>query len=160
VVALVPSEGAEPRDAAGAREVAEAHEAADVTPLVPDPEVLERPRRRTFTGAFKRRIVEEANACAEAGEVGRLLRRHGLYSSHLTEWRAQYRRGALAGVSPKPRGPKPQKNPLADRVARLEREKARLEKRLRQAETIIEFQKKVSELLEIPLSQPPSDEND
>jgi transposase len=128
-------------------------------PLRPDPEVRERPARRRFTGEFKRRIVEEADACREPGEIGALLRRHGLYSSHLVDWRAQYRQGALNGLTPRRRGPKPQKNPLADRVAKLEREKARLEKRLLQAETIIEVQKKLSVLLGIPLSPPNSDEN-
>lgn len=131
------------------------------TPIVPDPEVVERPVRRTFTGDFKRRIVEEADACREPGQVGALLRRHGLYSSHLTTWRAQYRQGALRGLTPRKRGPKAEaKNPLAERVARLEREKARLEQRLQQAETIIDFQKKVSELLGIPLKRPGSDGND
>jgi len=124
----------------------------------PDPEVVERPVRRTFTAEFKRRIVEEADACREQGQVGELLRRHGLYSSHLVEWRALYRRGALTGLAPRKRGPKVQaKNPLAERLARVEREKARLEKRLKQAETIIEFQKKVSELLGIPLKRPDDD---
>jgi hypothetical protein len=90
-----------------------------------------------------------------------LLRRHGLYSSHLVDWRAQYRSGALRGLTPRPRGPKPQpKNPLADRRAKLERAKARLEKRLRQAETIIEVPKKLSELLGIPLPPQSSDGND
>jgi transposase len=129
--------------------------------IAPNPEVVERPVRRTFTADFKRRIVEEADACAESGAVGALLRRHGLYSSHLTAWRAQYRQGALRGLTPRQRGPKAEaKNPLAERVARLEREKARLEKRLQQAETIIDFQKKVSELLGIPLKRPDSDGND
>lgn len=127
----------------------------------PDPEVVERPVRRTFTGEFKRSIVEQADACREAGAVGELLRRHGLYSSHLVEWRAQYRRGALSGLAPRKRGPKTQpKNPLAEKLARLERENARLQKRLQQAETIIDFQKKVAELLGIPLKRPDSDGND
>ena len=130
-------------------------------PLAADPEVVERPVRRTYTGDFKRRVVEEADACTEPGAIGALLRRHGLYSSHLTAWRDQYRQGALRGLTPRKRGPKAAaKNPLAERVARLEREKARLEKRLQQAETIIEFPKKVSELLGIPLSRPHSDGND
>jgi transposase len=130
-----------------------------VPALAPDPEVTERPRRRSFTADFKRRLVEEADDCREPGAIGALLRRHGLYSSHLVDWRAQYRQGALRGLTPRPRGPKPQKNPLVDRVAKLEREKARLERRLRQAETVIEVQKKLSELLGIPLSSPNSDEN-
>lgn len=133
---------------------------ATATPR-PDPEVVERPVRRTFTAEFKRRIVEEADACREPGQVGELLRRHGLYSSHLVEWRQQYRRGALSGLAPRKRGPKTQpRHPLAERLARVEREKARLEKRLKQAETIIEFQKQVSELLGIPLKRPDDDGNE
>ena len=121
----------------------------------PDPEVAERPVRRTFTAEFKRRVVEEAKACREAGDVGALLRRHGLYSSHLVAWRRQGKAGALAGLAPRQRGRQaPAPNPLAATVAKLEREKARLEQRLHQAETIIEFQKKVSELLGIPLRRP------
>jgi len=131
---------------------------AGLTTLRPDPEVVERPVRRTFTAEFKRRVVEEAAACREPGEVGALLRRHGLYSSHLVTWRRQWKAGALAGLAPRKRGRKaPATNPLAAQVAKLEREKARVEQRLKQAETIIEFQKKVSELLGIPLRHPDSD---
>jgi len=127
----------------------------------PDPEVVERPVRRTFTAEFKRRVVEEADACSGPGAIGALLRRHGLYSSLLAEWRAQYRRGALSALTPKKRGPKGQeRNPLAERLARVEREKARLERRLKRAELIIAVQKKVSELLGIPLNSPEPDEND
>ena len=127
----------------------------------PDPEVAERPVRRTFTAEFKRRVVEEAEACREAGDVGALLRRHGLYSSHLVAWRRQWKAGALAGLAPRKRGRQaPATNPLAATVAKLEREKARLEQRLTQAETIIEFQKKVSELLGIPLRRPNSGGSD
>ena len=127
----------------------------------PDPEVVERPVRRTFTAEFKRRVVVEADACSGPGAIGALLRRHGLYSSLLAEWRAQYRRGALSALTPKKRGPKGQeRNPLAERLARVEREKARLERRLKRAELIIAVQKKVSELLGIPLNSPEPDEND
>ena len=78
---------------------------------MPDPEVRERPLRRTFTAAYKLRIVEEANAATEPGAVGALLRREGLYSSHLVEWRRLYRAGALSGLA-RPRG-RPAPNPLA-----------------------------------------------
>jgi transposase-like protein len=129
-------------------------------PMPADPEVVERPVRRAFTAQFKRRIVEEAAAATEPGAIGALLRRHGLYSSHLTKWREQYKAGALGALAPRKRGPKVSpKNPLAERVARLERENTRLEKRLAQAAAIIEFQKKVSEILGIPLSRPDSDRN-
>ena len=124
----------------------------------PTPEVVERPVRRTFTAEFKRRVVEEAAACHEPGDLGALLRRHGLYSSHLVAWRHQWKAGALAGLTPRKRGRKgAAKNALTVKVVKLERENARLEQRLRQAETIIEFQKKVSDLLGIPLRRPDSD---
>lgn len=128
------------------------------TPVRPDPEVVERPVRRTFTGEFKQRIVDEAAACREPGQLGALLRRHGLYSSHLVTWRRQGRAGARAGLVPRQRGRQAKaKNPLAAKVVTLEREKARLEQRLQQAETIIAFQKKVSEWLGIPLNPRASD---
>ncbi len=118
----------------------------------PDPEVAERAARRRFTAEYKRRVLQEADACAGTGELGGLLRREGLYSSHLTTWRRQREQGTLAALSPKKRGrPASPGSPLARRVAELEREKARLEGRLKQAETIIEVQKKISEILGIPL---------
>ena len=121
-------------------------------PLPPDPEVAERAARRRFTAEYKLRVLHEADACAGTGELGGLLRREGLYSSHLTTWRRQREQGTLAALSPKKRGrPATPGSPLARRVAELEREKARLEGRLKQAETIIEVQKKISEILGIPL---------
>jgi transposase-like protein len=153
--ALGPVEVAERPDAVGAAPVV----LRPVPPLAPDPEVTEGPRRRSFTADFKRRIVEEAEACREPGAIGALLRRHGLYSSHLVDWRAQYRQGALRGLTPRRRGPTPQRHPLAAQVAKLEREKAQLEERLRQAAAIIEVQKKLSEVLGIPLPPQHFDEN-
>ena len=126
----------------------------------PDPEVPERATRRRFTAEYKLRIVQEAEACKD-GEIGALLRREGLYSSHLSKWREQLRSGAFNGLQAKKRGPAP--NPdkrLAKEVTKLERENKRLRKRLQQAETIIDFQKKVSEILGIPLKDSPSDENE
>ena len=117
-------------------------------PAAPDPEVLERPARRRFGAEYKLRILEEADQCAKGGAIGALLRREGLYSSHLDFWRRQRDKGILAGLKPAKRGRKPlEKNPLSQRVAELERENQRLRNRLDQAETIIEVQKKVSELL-------------
>ena len=99
-------------------------------------------------------------ACGE-GELGALLRREGLYSSHLSVWRRQREDGSLEGLTPKKRGRKgKRKDPLAERNAELERENRKLKKRLEQAETIIEFQKKVSEVLGIPLKSPESGESD
>ena len=89
----------------------------------------------------------------ESGQIGALLRREGLYSSNLTTWRRQRDEGQLQALSPKKRGRKAQqKNPLAERVARLEKENRRLQDQLKQAKTIIEVQKKISEILGIPQS--------
>ena len=148
-------------EASAARETASPAQTERLTAVRPDPEVVERPVRRTFTAEFKRRIVEEAEACRAPGHLGALLWRHGLYSSHLVTWRRQWKAGAVAGLVPRTRGRKAQApNPLAGKVAKLEREKTRLAQRLKQAETIIEFQKKVSELLGIPLSRPDGDGSD
>ncbi len=111
---------------------------------MPDPEVRERPVRRHFTAEYKRRIVEEANA-AEPGAVGALLRREGLYSSHLVEWRRLYRAGALSGLA-RPRG-RPAPNPLASENERLRATIDRLEARLVRAEKVIAVQGNVSALL-------------
>jgi transposase-like protein len=118
---------------------------------VPDPEVDSRPRRRHFSAAYKARVVEEAAGCTEPGQVGALLRREGLYSSHLSKWREQYRSGALAALRDDKRGRRSNKHPLADEVARLRKENARLSGRLEQAEAIIEIQKKVAAMLGNPL---------
>ena len=115
----------------------------------PDPEVPPKARRRTFTAKYKLKILAEADECSKPGEIGALLRREGLYSSHLTKWRRLREEGALAGLTPKKRGRKPRPvDPQARRVAELERENARLQRKLEQAETIIEVQKKLSRLLE------------
>lgn len=123
------------------------------TPLPPDPEVPAQARRRTYTAAYKLEVLKRADACTKPGQLGALLRREGLYHSNLITWRRQREEGTLKALSPKKRGRKAHpRNPLAARVAELEREKRKLEKRLKQAETIIEIQKKTSELLGIPLS--------
>ena len=121
----------------------------------PDPEVPEKATRRRFTADYKMRILRQAEACRGAGEIGVLLRREGLYSSHLTTWRRQRDAGILSGLRPKRRGPKPtEPNPLQAEVERLRKETGRLEKRLKQAELIIEVQKKISEILGMPLQEP------
>lgn len=115
---------------------------------VPDPEVPEKSTRRRFTAQYKLRVLKEADACGEPGEIGALLRREGLYSSHLTAWRRQQEQGALCALAPRKRGRRPvYRDPWKDRVAELEREREELRKRLTQAEKIIEIQKKISELL-------------
>lgn len=118
----------------------------------PDPEVPEKATRRRFTAEYKLDILARAEACEPgSGELGKLLRTEGLYTSHLTVWRAQRDRGALEGLTPKKRGRKPkERDDLAIEVERLRRENARLEQRLKQAELIIDVQKKVSALLGIP----------
>jgi transposase len=118
----------------------------DTPTNVPDPEVVPKARRRMFSAKYKLRILEEADSCIEAGQVGALLRREGLYSSHLTTWRRQRDEGVLKGLSPQKRGRKRQ-DELEREVARLQRENERLQANLEQAETIIEVQKKLSRLL-------------
>ncbi len=113
-----------------------------------DPEVLERPRRRKFGAEYKLRILREAERAKDSGQLGALLRREGLYTSNLTTWRRQFERGALAALAPKKRGKKAKPVDARDRrIGELERDNERLRKRLEQAETIIEVQKKVSALL-------------
>ena len=106
-------------------------------------------------------MVQEADACTEPGSIGALLRREGLYSSHLVSWRAARERGELAGLTAKKRGPKAaEPNPLAKKLAETERELARYKARLERAEAMIELQKKVSQLLGIALPElPPDDES-
>ena len=123
-------------------------------PVPPDPEVLEKAQRRQYSAEYKLRILREADA-TEPGHVGALLRREGLYSSHLNTWRRQREEGTLSALSPKKHGPKvKEKNPLARRLAELEAENEQLRRRLQEAQVIIEFQKKVSDVLGIPLSSP------
>jgi len=106
------------------------------------------------------RILQEADKCEAPGEIGALLRREGLYSSHLTTWRRYRREGILQGVRPKKRGRKPKpKNPLADRVAQLEKQNRRLQQKLKKAELIIEAQKKMSEILGIDQDLDESEES-
>ena len=120
-----------------------------------DPEVPERPVRRRFSAEYKLQILRQADACDESGQLGELLRREGLYSSHLSTWRQQREQGALDALTPKKRGRKPRDNdPLIEENRRLERVNKRLIERLRQAEVIIDVQKKVAEILGIPLPSP------
>lgn len=98
----------------------------------PSSEVLEKPVRRRFTVSYKVKILAEADACTETGQLGELLRREGLYSSHLSTWRRQRDAGALAGLTPKRRGRKAKsRNPLAEENERLRRENERLKDRLK-----------------------------
>ena len=137
---------------------------------VPDPEVSEQAKRRRFTAEYKLRIVrdrvgviphfftEQADACKGDGDVAALLRREGLYSSHLSSWRRQRDEVAQEGLASRKRGRKAKAED--PRVKELERENARLQRRLARVETMLEIQKKTSELLEIPLNPLESDETD
>lgn len=113
---------------------------------VPDPELVERAKRRTFTAKYKLEILEKAEACTRAGEIGELLRREGLYTSHLTAWRKQRKNGALKELG-KPRGRKPVDKRDAE-IAQLERKLERSEAELAKARRVIEIQGNVSALLE------------
>lgn len=125
----------------------------------PDPEVPEKKARRKFTAKYKLQILQEADACTGPGQLGALLRSKGLYSSNLTTWRKQRDEGLLDALSPKKRGRKEkEKNPLAPKVAELQRENERLNRKLKRAETIIEFQKKISEILGIAQEDLPEEE--
>lgn len=118
----------------------------------PDPEVTTRARRRTFSAAYKARILAEADTCTERGEIGALLRREGLYSSHLSNWRRQREASDRQSLTDKKRGRKPALGPKEAEIARLEQENARLQKQLEQAELIIAAQKKLAEALEQTLT--------
>lgn len=113
--------------------------------LLHDVEVPARRGRRQFSAAYKLKMLEEAARCTQAGELGALLRREGLYSSHLTVWRAAAKRGKLAGLSQR-RGPKPG-DPRGKQIADLERQLARAVKRAEHAEALVRLQKKVAQLL-------------
>ncbi len=124
---------------------------------VPDPEVLPRAERRQFSGPYKLRILEEVERCTGRGQIGALLRREGLYSSHLSKWRRQRAAGQLQALSPQKRGRKAQEVE-AEGLVRLQRENERLRARLEQAEMIIDVQKKLSRLLGLPVENAETDE--
>jgi len=119
-------------------------------------EVVAKAQRRQYTAEYKQRILAEAAACASPSEVGALLRREGLYTSSIGKWRKQSQTGALQGLAAQKRGPKV--DPQSVGLARMQRENERLRERLRQAELIIEVQKKVSQLLGVTLATIDPDE--
>ena len=122
----------------------------------PNTEVVAKAKRKRFTAAEKLRILREVDACQGSGEIGALLRREGIYSSYLTTWRRQRERGELDGLAPHKRGPKP--NPEAIELAKLRRENAHLQERLRRAELIIDVQKKVARMFGESLETPDLDD--
>ena len=123
-------------------------------PVPPDPEVSARHVRRRFTTAYKLAILRKADACSRHGELGALLRKEGLYSSHVVTWRQQ----RASGLTPKKRGRKAV--PVDPGMKKLEQENRRLTTRLKKAEALLDFQKKLSSLLQIPLIPFESDEAD
>src|ERR1700674_4880076 len=146
-------------DAAGAGAEGGRRPTAVPAPAAAAAEMSDRPRRRTFTAQTKLRVLAEIDGATDVGGIGAILRREGLYSSALTDWRRQRDSGALGALTPAKRGPKPMaRNPLAVELAEAKRENARLGRRLEHAEAIIEIQKKVAALLGIPLATPDGDD--
>ena len=120
----------------------------------PDPEVVAKAKRRIFTAEYKQRILQEADsAAATRGGVGALLRREGLYSSHLVNWRRERNQGIQEALAPRKRGPKSQRIPLAEENQKLRRQVGQLTEKLRKAELIIDVQKKVAALLGHPIPE-------
>ena len=144
-------------EAEGARRATGAF-AATSRASAPDPEVPAKVQRRRFTAEDRVRILKQADACKKPGELGALLRREGLYSSLLTNWRRQREQGALQNMRGRRRGPKPRA--VDPRVKQLEAENARLQRKLQRGDTIITIQKKVAEILGIPLRPLDNDETD
>ena len=120
-------------------------------PPAPDSEVIARPRRRTFTAEYKRSVLDQADAAQDSGSIGALLRREGLYSSHLTTWKRQRQKGEIDALTPQKRGPKVVVSPLVKKNREQEAVIARLTKKLKNAELIIAVQKKVAALLGNPI---------
>ena len=122
------------------------------SPPRPNPEVVADARRRSFTGEYKQRILAEADSAAtQPGAIGALLRREGLYSSHLSTWRRERQTGILKGLTPRKRGPKSKHNAQEEEMQKLLRENQRLTEELRKAAIVIDVQKKVGALLGWPL---------
>jgi transposase len=119
----------------------------------PNPEVVARAKRRRFTAAFKQKVLAEADAAKGSGEIGAVLRRHGLYSSHLTHWRQEREAGVLEGLKPRKRGPKTKITAATLEYQKLQRENERLTEQLRKAEIVIDVQKKVAALPGRPFLQ-------
>ena len=157
--AAVEMNVAEGPEAEGARRATGASgPSATLRAPAPDPEVPAKVHRRQFTTEYRRRILKEADGCKKHGELGALLRREGLYSSHLANWRRQRDQGELVVGRARKRGPVPK--PVDPRMKQLEVENRRLQRKLARAETIITLQKKVAEILGIPLKPLDIDETD
>ena len=129
----------------------------DLATRISDPKAVPKAKRRQFTAEYRLRILLEADRCTERGQIGALLRREGLYSSHLSKWRQQRERGQLQALSSKRRGKS--QDPSAEKVAQLQRDNERLRARLEQAEIIIDVQKKLSQLLGLTTDKIETDES-
>ena len=152
-------EAIHPGNGQGGKENGQPVEKGKEARIPPDPEVEEKPQRRKFTAVYKARIVQEANGCTEKGQIGALLRREGLYSSQLTEWRKLYRQGALTALRDDKRGRK--KTHAVERENEKLRQKvAQLERRLQQVETIIEVQKKIAAILGLAQENPETNKDE
>lgn len=152
------SEGLPPGEPKRSAATAEAG-AAPGSSSRPDPEVVAKAKRRTFSTEYKIRILEEADAASTTpGGVGALLRREGLYSSHLVSWRRERQAGILDALKPRKRGPRSERNPLAEENEKLRRQLGQLTEKLRKAEIIIDVQKKVAALLGNPIPDPDPEE--
>jgi transposase len=123
----------------------------------PDPEVVAHAKRRTFTVDYKQRILAEADQAKGSGGIGALLRREGLYSSVLTNWRRERAAGVRQSLAPQRRGPKSKRDPVQEEVQKLQKDNARLTEQLRKAEIVIDVQKKVGALLGWPIHTPDPD---
>jgi len=159
--ALAAAERSEGERSEPQRSVAAAKAGADLEAAArPDPEVVAKAKRRTYTAEYKQRILREAEAAAATrGGLGALLRREGLYSSLLTYWRRERAQGVLEALTPQKRGPKSKRNPLQEENLKLQRQNARLTEDLRKAHIIIDVQKKVAALLGRPIPEPDPEEN-
>jgi transposase len=157
--ALAAAERSEGERSEPQRSAAAARAGADsLVASRPDPEVVAKPKRRTYTAEYKQRILEEA-AAATRGGVGALLRREGLYSSLLATWRRERANGIREALTPQKRGPKSMRNPMDEEVQKLRRQNARLTEDLRKAHIIIDVQKKVAALLGRPVPEQDPEEN-
>jgi transposase-like protein len=135
-----------------------ANESEQTGPVGPDPEVLPRAKRRTFTAEYKLRILQEAEQCTKPGEVSALLRREGLYASHLSGWRRLRAAGQLQVLSARRRGRKVKRDAQTAELAALRQENERLRNQLQQAELIIDAQKKLAQALQLTLDETEKDE--
>jgi transposase-like protein len=156
--AVLPSVGRrEPERSEGDRSATDGKTGADPKPR-PDPEVVAQAKRRRFTAEYKRQILAEADQAKGTGGVGALLRREGLYSSLLTDWRRERDAAVVRALTPQKRGPKSKRDPLAEENEQLRLQTQRLTEQLRKAEIIIDVQKKVAALLGRPILTPDPEE--